>query len=56
MAWTLFCADEKETLSAPTKEELALQVIQHLDEQHGISMTYEEALEKVTKDAKQTVA
>lgn len=56
MAWTYYCADEQITLSAPTKEELAQQVMDHMKEAHNTTMSMEQARESVEKDAKQSAA
>ena len=56
MAWTYYCDMEGITLSAPTKEELAVRVLDHMREAHNTDMTEEQTRESVEKNAKQTAA
>lgn len=56
MAWTYYCEDEQITLSAPTKEELAQQVMDHMSEAHETDMSMDEARESVETNAKQSAA
>ena len=56
MAWTYFCADDQQTLSAPSKEELVLKVQEHANEIHKMDMTMDQVRESVEKNAKQTAA
>jgi len=56
MAWTYYCEDEQITLSAPTKEELAQKVMDHMRESHDTTMSMEQARDSVEKDAKQSAA
>ncbi|HEX2950382.1 MAG TPA: hypothetical protein VHV83_12600 [Armatimonadota bacterium] len=56
MAWKYYCADDDITLSADTQEDLALELMRHVEEDHGENMSYDEALQSVQANAKQKAA
>ncbi len=56
MAWTYYCADDKVTLSADTKEQLAEKMMQHMRSLHNKVMSREEAMQSVNQDARQSAA
>jgi len=56
MAWTYYCESEQITLSAPTKEELAQKVMDHMKSNHDTEISMDQARENVEKDAKQSAA
>ena len=56
MAWTYFCANDRMTLSAPNKEQLADKMIEHMQQKHNTSMSRDEAMKQVNQHAKQAAA
>jgi len=57
MAWTYYCADENLSLSAPTKEQLAVVVLEHVKDMHGKEdMTLDQVRQMVAENAKEQAA
>ncbi|HEY3379831.1 MAG TPA: hypothetical protein VGL77_20345 [Armatimonadota bacterium] len=56
MAWSYYCADEQMNIIADTKEELADKIIEHLEEMHDSTMTYDEAMDSINTNAKEIAA
>ena len=56
MAWTYYCDMDGQTLMATTKEELASKVMQHVNKDHDMNMTMDQAMESVEQNAKQSAA
>ncbi|OPZ80275.1 MAG: hypothetical protein BWY76_03401 [bacterium ADurb.Bin429] len=56
MVWTYYCQMDDVTLAGDSKEELAQRVMEHVNEEHEIEMTYDEALDSVNRNARQEAA
>jgi predicted small metal-binding protein len=56
MVWTYYCADDDITLAGDSREELAERLMDHVNEEHEMEMTYDDALASVDREGKQEAA
>jgi predicted small metal-binding protein len=54
MAWTFYCSSDQSNLTAGSKDELAMEVQQHVRDQHGRMISRDEAMDMVNREARQT--
>lgn len=56
MAWSFYCADEKMNITADNKEELAMKLMQHMQENHDTKISQQQAMEMINMGAQQSAA
>jgi hypothetical protein len=56
MAWVFHCAKENIDLVADTRERLAEKVMQHMKDRHDTQISLQQAMDMVSKDARQQAA
>ena len=53
MTWTYECAKNEPLITANTKEELAQKIMEHVNAEHGGTMTMDDARQAVNQNAQQ---
>jgi hypothetical protein len=56
MALSYYCADDREMLTAPSKEMLADKMVEHMRMRHGQEISRDQAMQDVDAHAKESAA